>query len=89
VPLAAAVNVAVAPTATDTLVGCVVIASGVFPEATVRVAALVVALPAEFVNTASYFVPDCATVVAGVVYDAEVAPEIAVNDDAPGAWDSH
>ena len=56
---------------------------------TVRVAAVVVALPAEFVNTASYFVPDSANVVAGVVYDADVAPEIAVNDDAPDASDSH
>jgi hypothetical protein len=51
-PDAAAVNVAVAAAVTDTLAGLVVIAGAVFAAFTVRVAAVVVALPAAFVNTA-------------------------------------
>ena len=50
-PLAAAVNVAVAPAFTVVLAGCVVTAGATF---TVRVAALLVAVPSEFVNTARY-----------------------------------
>ena len=54
VPLAAAVNVAVAPATTVVLAGWVVTAGAEF---TVSVAALVVAVPAEFVNTARYCLP--------------------------------
>lgn len=50
-PVAAAVKVAVAPANTDTFVGFVVITGRVF---TVSVAAVVVADPWVFVNTASY-----------------------------------
>ena len=52
-PVAAAVKVAVWPAFTVWLVGCVVIVGGV-GEFTVSVAAVVVAIPAEFVNTAWY-----------------------------------
>lgn len=51
-PEAAAVNVAVAAAVTVTFAGFVVIAGVVFPPVTVRVAAVVVALPAALVNTA-------------------------------------
>jgi hypothetical protein len=50
-PVAAAVKVAVWPAFTVWLAGCVVIVGGV-GEFTVSVAAVVVAVPAEFVNTA-------------------------------------
>jgi hypothetical protein len=56
---------------------------------TVRVAAIVVVEPNAFANVVSYRVPLCAVVVAGVVYDADVAPEIAVNEVAPGASEDH
>jgi len=52
VPVAAAVNVAVALAVTVTFAGFVVITGVVFPPVTVRVAAVVVALPAAFVKTA-------------------------------------
>ena len=54
VPLAAAVNVAVLPEFTVWPVGCVVTTGSVF---TVRVAGLVVTVPAMFVNTAWYCLP--------------------------------
>ena len=54
VPLAAAVKVAVAPATTVVLAGCVVTAGAEF---TVSVAAVVVAVPTEFVNTARYCLP--------------------------------
>jgi hypothetical protein len=41
------------------------------------------------VNVASYIVALCAVVVAGVVYDTNVAPEIGVNEVAPGASEDH
>ena len=56
---------------------------------TVNVAAVVVVDPNAFVNVASYFVPLCAIVVDGVVYEADVAPEIAENESAPGASEDH
>ena len=56
---------------------------------TVSVAADEVTELTELVTLTSYLVPDSATVVAGVVYDANVAPLIAVNDDAPGAALDH
>jgi len=52
-PVAAAVKVAVWPAFTVWFVGCAVIVGGV-GEFTVSVAAVVVADPAEFVNTAWY-----------------------------------
>ena len=57
--------------------------------ATVSVAAVVVAEPAVFVNTARYCVPLCAVVVAGVVYVVEVAPEMFVNVELPAGADCH
>ena len=54
VPLAAAVNVAVLPIATTWLLGCVVTTGATF---TVSVAAVVVAEPTKFVNTAWYCLP--------------------------------
>lgn len=56
---------------------------------TVRVAALVFVGPLSLVNVASYFVPLCAVVVGGVVYEADVAPLIGVNEVAPGALEDH
>ena len=52
---------------------------------TVSVAARVFVEPWALVNVASYLVPLCAVVVAGVVYDPDVAPLIGVNEPAPGA----
>ena len=52
-PVAAAAKVAVWPAVTVWFAGCVVIVGGV-GEFTVSVAAVVVAIPAEFVNTAWY-----------------------------------
>ena len=60
-PLAAAVNVAVWPAVTVWLVGWVVI-TGACPCVTVRVAALLVAVPRKLVNTARYSLPDWAKV---------------------------
>src|SRR5437899_5799623 len=57
-PVAAAVKVAVWPALTVWFAGCVVIVGGV-GEFTVRVAAVLVAIPAEFVNTARDWVPLC------------------------------
>jgi hypothetical protein len=51
-PDAAAVNVAVAQAVTVTFVGLVVIVGAVFPAFTVKVAFVVVALPAALVKTA-------------------------------------
>ena len=56
---------------------------------TVSVTALVVVDPNALVNVASYFVPLCAVVVVGVVYDPDVAPEIGENEPAPGACEDH
>ena len=74
VPLAAAVKVAVEPAAALTLTGLVVIAGA---AVTVNVAAVVVAEPTLFVNTARYWLPFC---VADTVKDnvVEVAPAIFV-----------
>ena len=56
---------------------------------TTSVAALVVVVPNAFVNFAPNFVPLCAVVVAGVVYEPDVAPEIGENEVAPGASENH
>ncbi len=67
-PVAAAVKVAVCPTATVWLDGCMLMTGAAFGAAlTVRLAALLVAVPAMLVNTARYWEPLMAVVVAGVV----------------------
>jgi hypothetical protein len=73
-PLAAAVNVAVAPAFTVVLAGLVVIAGA---ELTVNVAAVVFAELTLLVNTARYWLPVCA---AAAVNErvVDVAPEIFV-----------
>ena len=74
-PAAVTVNVAVCPAMTVLLAGCVVTLGGTF---TVSVAALLVTLPALPVTVTVNKVPVSEDVVAGVVYDAAVAPLIAV-----------
>jgi hypothetical protein len=78
-PLAAAVNVTVPPTPTDRLTGFSVTVGSKF---TFKDAAVVVALPAAFVKTASYLLPFCpaAAVKLSVV---EVAPATALNETPP------
>jgi hypothetical protein len=56
---------------------------------TVSVAAVVVVDPELLVNVAWYLVPLSVIVVAGVVYEPALAPEIAVNELAPGASEDH
>ena len=85
-PDAAAVNVAVEPAVTEVLAGCVVTA-GV--AVTVSVATLVVAVPAEFVNTARYCVPFWAVVVDATVSVVDVAPLMFVNVELPLGADCH
>ena len=88
-PVATSVKVAVAGVLTVTFTGCVVIAGATGVGLTVNVAGLLVALPAELVTTHSYCVPLLAVVVAGVVYEALVAPPIAVKLPAPEASCCH
>src|SRR5882672_7279422 len=76
-PVAAAVKVAVWPAVTVWFVGWVVIVGSV-GEFTVSVAALVVAVPAEFVNTARYWFPLC-NKLAVKLSVVEVAPETSLN----------
>ena len=64
VPEAAAVKVAVLPAFTATLAGCVVMVGA---PLTVKMAAVVVAVPAVLVNTARYWVPELAAEVEAVV----------------------
>ena len=87
----AAVNVAAAGAVTVTPAGCVTIAGAAAHDGglTVNVTAFVVVEPNAFVNTASNFVPDSATVVAPVDSVVDVAPPIGVNEPAPGASDCH
>lgn len=59
VPLAAAVKLTLAPAVTVWLVGLVVTTGGAGAELTVKVAAVVVALPTELVNTARNWFPFC------------------------------
>jgi hypothetical protein len=88
VPVAAAVKVAVAPAVTVRFVGLVVIVGAVFPAFTVKVAFVVVALPAAFVKTARYLLPFCveADVKLKVV---AVAPDMLVNDVPPFVLTCH
>ena len=74
-PVAVTVNVAVCPTVTVSLEGCLVIAGLLaVPEVTVRVAAVLLTLPPELLTITSNFVPLSEEVVAGVLYVALVAP---------------
>ena len=79
VPVAATLKVAVAGAVTVTLLTGWVVMLGATAGLTVKVAAVLVTLPAILVTTHSYLVPLFATVVAGVVYEALVAPVILVN----------
>jgi hypothetical protein len=67
VPEATTEKVAVCPTVTVTLAGCVVIEGLVTTAFTVSVAAALVALPAEFVTTTLNVEPLSEVVVTGVV----------------------
>ena len=77
-PVAATVNAAVCPAVTVWLAGCVVIEGATAAALTVRVAALLVTLPAELLTITVNCAPLSELVVAGVVYEVEVAPLIAV-----------
>jgi len=88
-PVATTEKVAVAGACTDVLAGCVVMTGAVSGGLTVSVAALDVAEPCELVAVTSYLVPDCDAVVGGVVYEADVAPEIGLKVMAPGASLDH
>jgi hypothetical protein len=78
VPVAAAVKVAVCPATTLLLSGCAVMDGATGTTVTVRVAALLVMLPAALLTVTVNDAPLSDTVVAGDVYDAEVAPAIAL-----------
>jgi Tfp pilus assembly ATPase PilU len=67
VPLAVTLNVAVCPAVTVWFEGCVVIVGATGAGLTVKVAALLVAVPAELLTTTSKVEPLSAVVVAGVV----------------------
>jgi hypothetical protein len=77
VPLTAAENCCVLPDATVALVGFTSTATTA-ASATLRVAALLVALPALLLTTATNNARLSASVVGGVVYAEEVAPLTAV-----------
>jgi hypothetical protein len=88
----AALNVAAAAAVTVSFDGWVVIAGDAAHAGgalTVSVASRVFVEPWALVNVASYLVPLCAVMVAGVVYEADVAPLILVNVVAPGALEDH
>jgi len=90
VPDAAAVKVAVAPAVTVTFAGLVVIAGAVlFAAFTVKVAAVVVALPDAFVKTALYWLPLAATVVPTTLNIGEVAPTTLANVPPPLVLNCH
>jgi hypothetical protein len=74
VPVALTVNVAVCPAVTVWLAGWVVIDGATAAAFTVKVALLLVALPAELLTTTEKVDPLSAVVVAGVVYELDVAP---------------
>jgi hypothetical protein len=76
VPVARTLKVAVCPTVTVWFAGCVVIDGATLLAFTVRVALLLVVLPAELVTTTENMEPLSAEVVAGVVYELAVAPVI-------------
>ena len=78
VPPATTAKLAVEPTLTLWLAGCVVTVGDVVAAVTVNVAELLVTSPALFMITTEYSDPLSATTVAGVVKLAIVAPEITV-----------
>src|SRR5271166_5355094 len=75
-PDAVASKTAFSPTSRVMLAGCCVTAGG---TSTVSVAALLVALPAAFVNTARYSSPFSETVASAIVSLSEVAPSTSVH----------
>ena len=77
-PVAVTVKVAVCPAVTFLLSGCVVIDGATGAAVTVRVALLLVTLPTESLTVTVNDAPLSEFVVAGVVYDAEVAPLMAL-----------
>ncbi len=86
-PVAAVVKVAVWQTFTVWFAGCVVMTGGV-GEFTVSVAAVVVAVPTVFVNTARYWFPLCAKAVVKLSV-VEVAPETLLNVAPPSVLTCH
>jgi hypothetical protein len=82
-PDAAAVNIAVAPAATVTFAGLVVIVGTVFAAVTVKVAAVVVAMPDALVKTARYSFPLRAAVVPTMLSVGEAAPAMFVKLTPP------
>jgi hypothetical protein len=72
------VNVAVCPAVTLWLVGCVVMDGASSAAVTVSVAALLVTLPIVLLTVTLNEEPLSEFVVAGVVYDDDVAPLIAL-----------
>jgi hypothetical protein len=76
VPVALTANVAVCPAVMVWLDGCDVIDGATIAAFTVKVAVLLVALPAELVTTTEKLDPLSAVVVAAVVYEPDVAPVI-------------
>ena len=87
-PVAATENVAVAGAVTEASVGCVVI-DGTGAGVTVSDAADRRHRTTELDTVTSNFVPLCAGVVGRRRVAADVAPLIAVNDEAPGASLDH
>ena len=85
-PVAAAVKVAVLPATTDWLTGFVVTVGAKF---TVNVAAVVVAEPPGFVNTARYLKPFCPAVTLASVKVVVVAPETLENVAPPSVETCH
>jgi len=71
------------------LAGLVVIVGAVFAAFTVKVAFVVVALPAVLVKTARYLLPLMAVVVLVRLSVVEVAPETLVNDVPPFVLTCH
>ena len=76
--MAATLNVAVFPAITVWLIGCVVMDGATVAAVTVSTAALLVALPALLLTPTVNFALLLEVVSAGVVYEEEVAPLIAV-----------
>ena len=74
VPVAPTLNVAACPAVTVWFAGCVVIDGTVAPAFTLSTALLLVTLAAEFATMTENAEPLSAVVVAGVVYELEVAP---------------
>ena len=77
-PLAVTLKLAVCPAVTVWPAGCEVIDGATAAGFTVKVALLLVTLPAELVTTTEKVDPLSVVVVAGVVYELEVAPVIFV-----------